>query len=165
MTASLKSNITQLSCRVAFAPLVAAMLAGCATVEVPTTVDVTGMPNAEVALQKSMRDVDAEMSRIGRLQPSAVAAPTPTVVPDELNRVVSFEWSGSLDGAIESLAKTIGYTVAISAPWNAQPLAVGVSKDPRRIYDIFEQIGDEAGGAATVRIDPQHQRVEVIHHV
>ncbi len=86
-------------------------------------------------------------------------------MPGELDRVVSFEWSGPLDGAIESLAKTIGYTVAIRAPSNAQPLMIAVRKSPRRVYDILHQIGEDAGSQATVSVDPQHHTVEVIHHV
>ena len=145
--------------------LFAAPLAGCASVEVPTTVAATGMPNAEFALQKSMQEVDIEMGRMGRLQPRKAAGAFPTVVPAELDRVVAFEWNGPLDGAIESLGKTIGYRVAISAPSNAQPLAIGIYSGPHRIYDLLEQIGEDAGGQATVRVDPQHQTIEVIHHV
>jgi len=141
------------------------MLAGCASVEIPTTVDVTGMPNAELALQKSMTEVDAEMGRIGQWQPRVATVLPPDIVPGELDRLVSFEWSGPLDGAIESLAKSIGYTVAIRAPPNAQFIMIAVSKGPRRVYDILHQIGEDAGSQATVSVDPQHHKVEVIHHV
>ncbi|VTZ28021.1 Defect in organelle trafficking protein DotD [Methylocella tundrae] len=170
MRETFKSDRTRRSGSFAFAMsagvmLAGAMLAGCASVDVPTTVDVTGMPNAEIALQKSMSEVDAEMDRIGRMQPRSVSAGMPTVVPGELDRIVSFEWNGPLDGAVEALAKTIGYRVAISAPPGAQPLVIGVRKAPQRVYDILEQIGDDAGSQATVRVDPQHQTVEVIHHV
>ena len=56
------AEITSLLRHIAFAAL-AFGAAGCATVTpVPTTVDVAGMPNPEMALQKSMQHVDAEMS-------------------------------------------------------------------------------------------------------
>jgi defect-in-organelle-trafficking protein DotD len=140
------------------------LLAGCATVVVPTEAATPGMPNAELALQKSMEQVDIEMGRIGR-QGRGPAVALPEIVPNELDRVVSFEWSGPLDGAIQSLATTIGYTVAIRAPSNAQPLVIAVSKGPQRVYDILQQIGEDAGAQATVSVDPQHHTVEVIHHV
>ena len=89
----------------ALAIFAGSMLAGCASVEIPTTVDVTGMPNAELALQKSMTEVDAEMSRIGQWQPRVASVSPPDIVPGELDRVVSFEWSGPLDGAIEFACK------------------------------------------------------------
>lgn len=165
MTTRFTPTITWSPWSGALAIFVGSMLAGCASVEIPTTVDVTGMPNTELALQKSMTEVDAEMSRIGQWQPRVASVSPPDIVPGELDRVVSFEWSGPLDGAIESLAKTIGYTVAIRAPSNAQPLMIAVRKSPRRVYDILHQIGEDAGSQATVSIDPQHHTVEVIHHV
>jgi len=149
----------------AAALLASAALAGCATVEVPTTVDAPGMPNAELALQKSMREVDAEMGRIGRMQPRAGAEAMPAVVPGELDRVVVFEWNGPLDGAVEALAKTIGYRTAFRAPPDAQPLTIAIDSAPRRVYDLLVELGEDAGSQATVSVDPHHQMIEVIHHV
>jgi len=114
----------------------------CASVEIPTTVDVTGMPNAELALQKSMTEVDAEIGRIGQCNRESQASSPPDIVPENLSGG-QFRVEGPLDGAIESLAKTIGYTVAIRAPSNAQPLMIAVSKGPRRVYDILHQIGED----------------------
>ena len=50
-----------------------ALLAGCAASvqPVPTTVATPGMPNPEMALQKSMSDVNAEMAELGLLTPAA----------------------------------------------------------------------------------------------
>lgn len=160
-----KSTITWRPWGGAFGVCAGAMLAGCATVEVPTTVDVTGMPNAEFALQTSMREVDGDLVRIGRWQPRGAGGASPEIVPGELDRVINFEWNGPLDGAIEALAKTIGYTTAIRAAWNAQPVVIVVIKGPQRVYDILQQIGEDAGALATVSVDPQHHLVEVIHHV
>jgi defect-in-organelle-trafficking protein DotD len=55
--------------------------------------------------------------------------------------------------------------VLIDAPWNAPGVTVGISTGPKRIYDIFEALGAAAGNRATVEVDPQHHRVEVIYHV
>ena len=65
----------------ALAIFVGSMLAGCASVEIPTNVDVTGMPNTELALQKSMTEVDAEMGRIGQWQPRVASVSPPDIVP------------------------------------------------------------------------------------
>ena len=74
--------------------LVLGLLAGCATVQpVPTTVVTPGMPNPEVALRQSMQHVDAEMAELGQLTPTAAAPSTP-VMPEDLQRIVSFKWNG-----------------------------------------------------------------------
>ncbi len=140
-------------------------LAGCATYEVPTTVDVPGMPNPEIAMRDSFKEVDAEMAELGRMRVNPALRAAPRIVPGELDKVVAFEWDGPLDGAVAKLAQTIGYSVAIDAPPNAPPISVGISAGPLRIYEIFEALGDAAGSQATVQVDPQHHRVEVIHHV
>jgi len=137
-------------------------LAGCAH-EVPTTVDVTGMPNAEIAMRRSMAHVDKEMSALGHLQPSRRGGPA--VVPAELDKVVAFEWEGPIEGAVEKLAKEVGYDVVVDAPFNAPSVSVGIRAGPQRVYDIFQAIGRAAGDRATVQVDPQHHRVQVIYHV
>jgi defect-in-organelle-trafficking protein DotD len=143
--------------------LIACGLAGCGLTAVAPNVDAPGMPNAEVALQKSMDETSAELARIGALQPSAAVASPPTIVPGELERVVAMSWNGALDGAVRKLADTVGYRAAISG--NA-PRTVNVVVDPapQRVYDILHGLGDQAGDAATVRVDPQHRLLEVIYH-
>jgi defect-in-organelle-trafficking protein DotD len=44
-------------------------------------------------------------------------------------------------------------------------MMIGISAGPQRVYEIFEQIGANAGALATVEVDPQHHSVQVIHHV
>jgi hypothetical protein len=146
------------------ASLIACGLAGCSSVTpVATNVDTPGMPNAEVALQKSMDETVGELARIGAMQPAAAVASKPTVVPGELERVVAMSWNGGLDGAVRKLADTIGYRAAFSG--NA-PRTVNVVVDPapQRVYDILHGLGDQAGDTATVRVDAQHQLLEVIYH-
>jgi len=127
-------------------------------------VDAPGMPNAEVALQKSLDDTARDLSRIGAIEPSAAVASMPTVVPGELDRVVSMRWNGALDGAVKRLGQTIGYrTVVMGAPPRAG-VNVAVDPAPRRVYDILHDLGDEAGAAAIVRVDPERQLLEVIYH-
>jgi len=136
-------------------------LAGCAATPIPTTVDMPGMPNAEIALQKSMDDVGREMDRIGKMGPEAATSNKPVVVPGELDRQVSFQWNGSLDDAVRELARTVGYRTIVSGPMTAARVRVSIDPAPRRVYDILRMLGEQAGATAMVHVDPQHQRVEV----
>jgi defect-in-organelle-trafficking protein DotD len=146
-------------------PLISALLAaGCAGVNpVPTTVAVPGMPNPEEALQQSMQHVDAEMGELGRLSPT-VARQVQPVMPTDLQRLVSFEWSGSLDQGVAKLAASIGYTFYTTAPANSQPLDVAIRLSSVPAYQVFQTLGAEAGTRATVQVDPLHHQVQVIHH-
>jgi hypothetical protein len=150
--------------RLAGVGLFALSLAGCGVTPIAPNVDTPGMPNAEIALQKSMDDTAREMTRIGAMQPSAVVASKPTVVAGELDRVVSMQWSGPLDGAVRRLGETIGYRTVVRGSAPQAGVNVAVDPAPRRVYDILHTLGDQVGDAATVRVDQQHRLIEVIYH-
>jgi hypothetical protein len=144
--------------------VVSLALAGCGVTPVAPNVDIPGISNPEVALQKSMDETTREMTRIGAIQPSAAIASQPAVVAGELDRVVSMQWNGPLDGAVKRLGETIGYGTAITGPVPQAGVNVAVDPVPHRVYDILHDLGDQAGDAATVRVDQQHQLLEVIYH-
>ena len=145
--------------------VIAALLSGCAGVTaVPTDVATTGMPNTELALQNSLTKVRAAMGELnGMTVTSAVAQPA--IVPGELNRPINFTWYGPLDQGVRKLADLVGYRMSVSAPRNSRPLMVSVQVSNVTALDAFRAIGNAAGTAATVSVDPQHQSVEVEYHV
>src|SRR5208337_4427629 len=90
--------------RWAGAGVLALALAGCGVTPVAPTVETPGMSNPEVALQTSMDETAREMARVEA---------KPTVVAGELDRVVSMQWNGGLDGAVRRLSETIGYRTRV----------------------------------------------------
>jgi defect in organelle trafficking protein DotD len=111
-----------------------------------------------------MDETAREMTRIREMQPSAAIASQPTVVAGELDRVVSMQWNGPFDGAVKRLGETIGYSMTIAGSVPQGGVNVTIDSAPRRVYDILHGLGDQAGDAATVRVDQQHQVLEVIYH-
>ncbi len=143
--------------------LAVALLAGCAaTPQVDPNVDTSGMPNTELALQRSLDRVDRTMGQLGQFGPGTTLRP---VIAAELERPVSLAWSGPIDQGVKALADRIGYQVAITAPANPAPIQVAVNMTDVPILDLFEAMGIAAGASATVVVDPDHHRVEVQHHV
>jgi defect in organelle trafficking protein DotD len=150
--------------RFAGAGVVALTLAGCGVTAVAPNVGTPGISNPEVALQTSLGETAREMTRLGAMQPSAAIASQPAVVAGELDRVISMQWRGPLDGAVKRLGETIGYSTAITGTVPQAGVNVAVDPAPRRVYEILHGLGDQAGDAATVRVDQQHQVPEVIYH-
>ena len=147
--------------------LAAVALTGCATPvhPVPTTVATPGMPNPEEALRQSMQHVDAEMAQLGQLTPTQVTTSVP-VMPEDLQRLVTFKWSGPLDQGVAKLAQSVGYTFFMTAPaWRRSRLQVAIEITYVPAYEVFKALGEEAGTRATVELDPLHHQVQVIHHV
>ena len=151
--------------RILPALLVIGLLAGCAADVVPTDVATIGIPDAELALRRTLDQVNGDMTQIGSMQPrgAAVATATP-LVPGDLQKPVQFVWSGALDAGVQKLAVSVGYTVVVSGPQNpvAIPVAVNVNGPA---LGAFQALGDQAGSSATVQLDPLHHQVQVIHHV
>jgi len=141
------------------------LLAGCArTIPVPTTVATPGMPSPEEALRQSMQHVDAEMTELGRFSPSVERVSGP-VLPDDLQRTVSFAFNGPLDKAVAKPAASVGYIFYTTGPAGQQPLDVSIQMSSVPVYQVFAALGAEAGTRATVQVDPLHHQVQVIHHV
>jgi hypothetical protein len=77
------------------------------------------MPNPEEALRQSSQHVDAEMAQLGQLTPTQVTTSVP-VMPEDLQRLVTFKWSGPLDQGVAKLAQSVGYTFFVTAPPGAR---------------------------------------------
>ncbi len=155
-------------------PLAAACLVmGCAAIpNVGTDVATTGMPNTEVALRESIRLVHAEIGKLGSMAPPAPPAPPPParadaypVAPGELQKVIAFTWTGTLEEGVRQLAGNIGYVTTIAPPRAGQEsIPVSISIGPVPVIQAFQALGDAAGAVATVRVDPVRRQVDVLYH-
>jgi defect in organelle trafficking protein DotD len=142
-----------------------AMLAACATDPPPSRPEVLtdGMPSAELALERSLARIDRAMTELGGL-PVPPSAATHQIAPAELQRPVSFAWSGPLDEGARALADRVGYQFVVYAPKNPKPVLVSVTLSNVPILDVFRELGTQAGADATLAVDWDHHQVEVDHH-
>ena len=140
-------------------------LAGCAGSGPTTEIVTIGMPNPEIALRRSMEQVNQHMAQLGGLNRSALVAGQGPVVPEELRRPVAFIWNGPLADGVRKLAGTIGYTVVVSGVERPQPVPVTVNLPSTTLVDAFAALGEQAGAYATVQLDPASRTVQVMHHV
>ena len=138
-----------------------ALLAGCAAPTVAPDVDAAGMPNVEVALQRSLDRVDRTMGQLGQYGSTDPLRP---VAPAELQRLVSLAWSGPLDEGVKTLADRIGYRFVVTAPSRTGPVQVAVNMTNVPAIDLLQAFGNAAGASATVMVDPDRHQVEVQYH-
>ena len=113
---------------------VLALMAGCAGItSVPPDVDATGMPSAEVALQRSVERVDTAMRDLGGRSAASRSMPAaPAVIPAELRRPVTWSWSGPLDAGAKVLADRIGYHLVVTGqPTRVAPVSAAVAMSGR----------------------------------
>jgi defect-in-organelle-trafficking protein DotD len=143
------------------------LLSACAgTPKVDPDVDAYGMPNAELALRRSIDRVDAAMLDLGGMNvANRVSIPAEPVVTAELQRPLTFAWAGPIDMGVKTLTDRIGYRLVVTAPENAVPVIVAVNMTDASALDLFKALGAAAGTRATVIVDPDHHQVQVQHHV
>ena len=143
------------------------LLSACAgTPKIDPDVDTYGMPNAELALQRSIGRVDAAMLDLGGMNvASQVSTSAEPIVAAELQRPLTFAWAGPIDTGVKTLADRIGYRLVVTAPQNAVPVIVAVNMTNVSAIDLFRALGVAAGSQATVIVDPDHHQVQVQHHV
>ena len=147
------------------AVVLASLLSACAgTPKIDPNVDAYGMPSAELALQRSIGQVDSAMLNLGGMN-VASRSPAAPVMPAELQRPQSLAWSGPIDEGAKALADRIGYRLVVTAPENTVPISVAVNLSNVPIIDLFKALGAAAGTQATVIVDPDHRQVQVQHHV
>ena len=141
------------------------LLSACAgNPKIDPDVDAYGMPSAELALQRSIGQVDSAILSLGGLRVAA-RSPAPPVMPAELLRPQSFAWSGPIDVGAKALADRIGYRLVVTAPDAAAPITVAVNLADVPVIELFKALGAAAGTQATVIVDPDHHQVQVRHHV
>jgi len=142
----------------------ASLLSACATPKIDPNVDAYGMPSAELALQRSIGQVDSAMLSLGGMN-VASRLPAAPVMPAELQRPESLAWSGPIDDGAKALADRIGYRLVVTAPAETVPVSVAVNLANVPIIDLFKALGAAAGTQATVIVDPDRHQVQVQHHV
>lgn len=103
-------------------------------------------------------------------QPSYAQAPgSPFSIPAELWRTVSLRWTGPLDGAVQALARQIGYGFASVSllggplPPDAPEIEVSVNALNTSVTDLMQQLGTQTTGRAAVVIDPDRRELRVYH--
>lgn len=136
---------------------------GCSMTAVQPVVETTGMPNVELALQHALAQVDADVGHLGMMQPGQEASSV-GVVPAELQKQMTLQWSGPLDGAVRRVGQTVGYQVTVQTLPDGKPLPIAIDRSGQAV-DLLRSIGEQAGARATVAVDPLHHQITVTHHV
>lgn len=139
------------------------LLSACADGLSAPIIDTTGMPDTELALQRSLARVDSDMGHLGSMSVTRPIAQN--TVPAELRQPMNWSWSGPIDQGAWALANKIGYQFVATQPEKCQPIVVTVNKVDATVLEMFEALGASAGARALVTVDPYHHQVRVDHHV
>ena len=138
-------------------------LAGCATT-LPSTyppVATPGMPNVQLALNQAIQSTIAAQDQLNLIPVTPAAAGLPQPLPAELEKPVTWSYTGNLEPAIRALANSVGYTVQVFGSPSGPPVPISVNIQDLPINDAFTAVETEAQTQATVTILTYQHAVQI----
>ena len=91
-------------------------------------------------------------------------------IPRDVQRSLSFSWSGPLDGATQSLATHLGYTAwttmvsGLPIPHPPPAIDVRINVNGASAADIVVLMNQQAEGRAVVVLDPEKHFIQVVYY-
>lgn len=93
---------------------------------------------------------------------AAAAAMVPNA-PPELQRAVTFEWSGPAEDVARDLAARAGYTFRTIGDQPPTPIMVNMSIYNQPMVEVLRDLGLQMGSRADLRLDANRRSVEIIY--
>lgn len=121
----------------------------------------TAAPPATPTMAQEMSGLLETMDGLGQIR-FPMARPG-SVLPAEMNRPMSWHWSGRLDDGVRLLAGRVGYSVI--TPPAAHAITVRVDDDNTTAGRLFDHLAASADPRAEIDIDVPRHTIRIICHV
>jgi len=95
--------------------------------------------------------------------PSAADAAMIPAAPPELQKAVTFVWSGPVEPVARDLAAKAGYTFRTLGDQPPAPIVVTMNIYNQPMIEVLRDIGLQMGSRADLRLDPNARAVEIIY--
>lgn len=146
------------------AGVLAGLLAGCTLwVPAPPAVAVSAGPDpAELRLAEAAERAVRALDSLSRALPApdpGSAMPALASLPPALQRPVTIDWTGPLEGLARDLAKRAGYRFLMAGRLPARAPIVAVEADGEPLLAVLRDAGLQAGAAATLTVDAAAETV------
>ncbi len=81
--------------------------------------------------------------------------------PQELQRAVTFDWTGPIEPLVEELARKAGYRYGVIGNKPVLPITISTVANNKPLINVFRDIGMQMGARADLNIDAQTRMVEI----
>jgi len=108
---------------------------------------------ASVAL-KTLASI--EQSRNPNIQIESVAG-----APQELQRVMTIDWTGPIEPITKKVADRAGYSFQINGNSPSTPIIISVTSREKQVVEMLRDIGLQAGRRADIVVDIEKKTVEL----
>ncbi len=82
-------------------------------------------------------------------------------VPQELQRAVTFDWTGPVEPLVEELTRKAGYQYGIIGNKPSTPITITMKATNKPLINVFRDIGIQMGARADLKVDGRARMVEI----
>ena len=119
---------------------------------------ITRLMHAVETASQARRDLAAiEMAQ----NPATEIDVNPNMVPLELRRRVSMDYTGTISPLLSQLSREAGYKFTILGTPPASPIIIRLDGRGRALFDILRDLGLQAGRRASVAVIPERRLIEL----
>lgn len=101
------------------------------------------------------------LSAMEQTQMPIKAIATVPNAPQELQRAVTFDWTGPVEPLVEELTRKAGYQYGIIGNRPALPITVTMRATNKPLINVFRDIGIQMGARADLKVDGQSRMIEI----
>jgi len=81
--------------------------------------------------------------------------------PQELQRAVTFDWTGPVEPLVEELARKAGYQYGVIGSQPPLPITITLRATNKPLINVFRDIGVQMGARADLKVDAQSRLIEL----
>ena len=81
--------------------------------------------------------------------------------PQELQRAVTFDWTGPVEPLVEELTRKAGYSYGVIGAQPSSPIIITMKVQNKPLINVFRDIGMQMGARADLNINAQIRSVEI----
>ena len=81
--------------------------------------------------------------------------------PQELQRAVTFNWTGPVEPLVEELTRKVGYRYGVIGNQPTTPILINIKATNKPLINVFRDIGIQMGARGNLAVDAEGRVIEI----
>ncbi len=147
-----------------YTPLFLIALTSCAYVPNAQPQMVAEPDTVDLMLADAADRSSRALETLSAMERTQIPTDTTAIVPDapaELQRAVTFNWTGPVEPLVEELARKSGYTYGTIGSEPNTPILMTMSATNEPLINVFRNIGVQMGARGDLKVDAAARMIEI----
>lgn len=102
-----------------------------------------------------------DLARVEQTRRPPLPEPPTLASNEELNNLVTIDWTGGAEELVRNLASRLKYDVVVTGSAPIVPVVVNIHQRDRSVVEALRNIGEQATEFMDLVVDPQLHKIEV----